>query len=191
MASRQVVLLTPLEFSHPRPLPSSHQIKRVHRAFCKKQPFYFQALAGCPFCKSFLLLFINGMGGYPPSRQKSLPYLCSSERRSCSPKSFRRNTYTTSRKCSFQKTYGIANFFRCNTYKKPGGRGHILQDKNIYLFVAFPPLLTSLLLISSLAFLPPRTSGISTFIRSCATLNQWDSCGGFRVYPERCLRGKG
>src|SRR4029077_8672913 len=64
MASRQVVLLTPLESFHPRPLPSRYRINRVHPAFCKKQPFYFQALAGCPFCKSFPLLFINGMGGW-------------------------------------------------------------------------------------------------------------------------------
>jgi hypothetical protein len=36
------------------------------------------------------------------------------------PKSFRRNTYTASHKCSFQRTYSNANFFRCNTYKKLG-----------------------------------------------------------------------
>jgi hypothetical protein len=36
----------------------------------------------------------------------------------CNP--FRSNTYKTSRKCSFQKTYTKAKSFSSNTYKKPG-----------------------------------------------------------------------
>jgi hypothetical protein len=36
-------------------------------------------------------------------------------------KSFIRNTYGFRRKCCKQKTYGKANSFRCNTYKKQGG----------------------------------------------------------------------
>jgi hypothetical protein len=36
-------------------------------------------------------------------------------------KSFSRNTYGFPRKCCKQKTYGAANPFRCNTYKKQGG----------------------------------------------------------------------
>src|SRR5258708_6840713 len=36
-------------------------------------------------------------------------------------KSFTCNTYRSPRKCCKQKTYGRANSFRCNTYKKQGG----------------------------------------------------------------------
>jgi hypothetical protein len=70
MTSRRAVLLTPLESSHPRPLPSRHRINRVHPAFCKKQPFSFHALAGTHFAT---LLFSTSCrnGGYPPSSQKS------------------------------------------------------------------------------------------------------------------------
>jgi hypothetical protein len=39
------------------------------------------------------------------------------------PKSFVRNTYRPPRKCCKQKTYGSTKPFRCNTYKKHGGRG--------------------------------------------------------------------
>jgi hypothetical protein len=39
-------------------------------------------------------------------------------------KSFRRNTYRPSHKCCKQKTYGIANSFRCNTYEKQGEGSH-------------------------------------------------------------------
>ncbi len=38
-------------------------------------------------------------------------------------KSFSGNTYGPPRKCCKQKTYGRANSFRCNTYKKQGGGG--------------------------------------------------------------------
>src|SRR5713226_3946926 len=38
-------------------------------------------------------------------------------------KSFSCNTYGSPRKCCKQKTYGLAKPFRCNTYKKHGGRG--------------------------------------------------------------------
>src|SRR5467141_3684882 len=37
-----------------------------------------------------------------------------------SRKSFSGNTYGSPRKCCKQKTYGRANFFSCNTYKKQG-----------------------------------------------------------------------
>src|SRR6266446_4747359 len=47
-----------------------------------------------------------------PSRQQVRPR-----------KSFSRNTYGPPRKCCKQKTYGLAKPFRCNTYKKPRGRG--------------------------------------------------------------------
>jgi hypothetical protein len=59
-------------------------------------------------------------GGAPPFKTKALLYLWPSEKSHCSSKPFRSNTYTVQRKCSFQRTYGIANFFRCNTYKNRG-----------------------------------------------------------------------
>src|ERR1700731_2577187 len=39
-------------------------------------------------------------------------------------KSFRCNTHGSLCKCCKQKTYGVAKFFRCNTYKKHRGWGH-------------------------------------------------------------------
>jgi hypothetical protein len=120
MASRHAVLLTPLESFHPRLLPSRHLINRVHAAFCKKQPFSFHALAGCHSSNSFLLEFMSRMAGYTPSRQKPLPYLCSSERRSCSLNPFEATLTRYPVSVHSKGTYGIANFFRCNTYKKQG-----------------------------------------------------------------------
>src|SRR5712692_10909067 len=38
-------------------------------------------------------------------------------------KSFSCNTYRPPRKCCKQRTYSLAKFFRCNTYKKHGGKG--------------------------------------------------------------------
>jgi hypothetical protein len=70
MASRQAVLLTPLESFHPRSLPSRHRIKRVHPVFCKKQLFSFHALAGTHFATLLFSISCRD-GGYPPSRQKS------------------------------------------------------------------------------------------------------------------------
>jgi hypothetical protein len=49
-------------------------------------------------------------------------------RRSPSPKSFRCNTYRSSRKCCKQKTYDLAKPFRCNTYKKHGGGGTLCSS---------------------------------------------------------------
>src|SRR6266849_7598400 len=58
-------------------------------------------------------------------------------------KSFNCNTYGPPRKCCKQKTYCMANSFRCNTYKKVGG--YILQDRSISRFGVPPnPFLTSL-----------------------------------------------
>jgi hypothetical protein len=131
MASRQAVLLTPLESFHPRLLPSRHRINRVHPAFCKKQPFSFHALAGTHFA-TLLFSILCRNGGYLPSRQKSCsPY--SSETSPRSPKPFKRNTYTISRKCSFQRTYRKANSFRINTYKKPGGGATSIKPKALQL----------------------------------------------------------
>ena len=70
MASRQAVLLTPLESSHPRPLPSRHRISRVHPAFCRNATFLFSCTSRNPFCNPFVLNFMQEWG-YPPSRQKS------------------------------------------------------------------------------------------------------------------------
>jgi hypothetical protein len=52
---------------------------------------------------------------FPCSCLRAFLHSCSS------PKPFRSNTYTISHKCSFQRTYRNANFFKCNTYKKQGG----------------------------------------------------------------------
>jgi hypothetical protein len=67
---QEAVLLTPLESLHPRLLPSSHRINRVHPVFCKKQPFSFHALAGTHFATLLFSISCRN-GGYPASRQKS------------------------------------------------------------------------------------------------------------------------
>jgi hypothetical protein len=55
---------------------------------------------------------------------KSLPYFVTSLRPYfLSSKFFSWNTYGPPRKCCKQKTYSGAKRFRCNTYKKTGGRG--------------------------------------------------------------------
>ncbi|SRR6266852_5024761 len=62
-------------------------------------------------------------------------------------KSFNCNTYGPPRKCCKQKTYCMANSFRCNTYKKVGGV-HPSRQKHISLRRAsesVPYLVTSLL----------------------------------------------
>jgi hypothetical protein len=76
MASRQAVLLTPLESFRTRLLPSRHRINRVHSTLSKKQPFSFHALAGCPFRNSFLFKFMPWMGGtLLPDKSLALPLL--------------------------------------------------------------------------------------------------------------------
>jgi hypothetical protein len=136
MASRQAVLLTPLESSHPRLLPSRHRINRVHPALCKKTTFLF-SLFSCtsrmPFQQPLSFQIHAGMGGYPPAHptKDAHPEPARgggvegfvSRFFSLFSKSFRRNTYKISHKCSFQRTYSNANFFRCNTYKKLEGGG--------------------------------------------------------------------
>ena len=69
MASRQVVLLTPLESPHLQPLPSSHLINLMNIGFPVVDPFSFQTLATCPSVNLFVLSFIHFDGGgvYPPS----------------------------------------------------------------------------------------------------------------------------
>jgi hypothetical protein len=74
MASRQAVLLTPLESFHARPLPSRHRINRVHPASCRKQPFSFQTPAGTHFA-TLLFSILCRNGGYPlriPRRMRIL-----------------------------------------------------------------------------------------------------------------------
>jgi hypothetical protein len=48
----------------------------------------------------------------------------------CNP--FRSNTYKTSCKCSFQKTYAKAKSFSSNTYRKPGGDPHFSLVYPVY-----------------------------------------------------------
>jgi len=135
MASRQAVLLTPLESFHFRPLPSRHRINRVHPAFCKRATFLFSCTSRMPISQLLSFQIHAGMGGYPPAHPTKDAHperpsgvegffsrLSSFLSRFCTVAKFiRRNTYTTPHKCSFQRTYRKANFFRCNTYKKPGG----------------------------------------------------------------------
>src|SRR5712692_431638 len=45
-------------------------------------------------------------------------------------KSFSCNTYGSPRKCCKQKTYGLTNPFRCNTYAKGGEGGQLLLARN-------------------------------------------------------------
>ena len=46
------------------------------------------------------------------------------------PNSFSCNTYGFPRKCCKQKTYGRTKSFSCNTYKKHGGGGLIVNQKS-------------------------------------------------------------
>jgi len=64
----------------------------------------------------------------PPGSPSSYLKIIGPHKVTCSPtvrvrKSFSCNTYGFPRKCCKQKTYGRANSFRCNTYKKQGGGG--------------------------------------------------------------------
>jgi hypothetical protein len=130
MASRQAVLLTPLESSHPRALSSRYRINRVHPALCKKTTFVFSCTSRMPISQLLSFQIHAGMGGYPPAHptKDAHPEPARgggvegfvSRFFSLFSKSFRRNTYKISHKCSFQRTYSNANFFRCNTYKKLG-----------------------------------------------------------------------
>jgi hypothetical protein len=95
MASRQAVLLTPLESSHPRLLPSRHRINRVHPALCKKTTFLF-SLFSCtsrmPFQQPLSFQIHAGMGGYPPAHPTKDAHpepACGGESKGTSPGSFR------------------------------------------------------------------------------------------------------
>jgi hypothetical protein len=71
MASRQVVLLTPLESSQPQVSPSRHRINRVNRYFPVVDPLYVQALTGCPSANPFLSMIFHFDGGvYPHPRSR-------------------------------------------------------------------------------------------------------------------------
>jgi hypothetical protein len=75
MASRQAVLLTPLESSNPRLLPSPHRINRVHPAFCKRTTFFFSCTSRMPFPQLLSFQIHAGMGGTPlriPRRMRIL-----------------------------------------------------------------------------------------------------------------------
>jgi hypothetical protein len=71
MASRQAVLLTPLESFRTRPLPTRHRINRVHPRFLQKTTFVFSCACRMPFPQLLSFVIHQWDGAYPPSRQRS------------------------------------------------------------------------------------------------------------------------
>jgi hypothetical protein len=94
--------------SHPRP-----PVSRPRRASIS---FWFSQPSKLPTFKRSNDLRSNSLGISPSQPVTLLP----TDR---ARKSFSCNTYGPPRKCCKQKTYGKANSFRCNTYKKTGGVG--------------------------------------------------------------------
>ena len=121
MATRQVVLLTPLECSHPQLSPSSHRINVMNTDFPVVDPLYLQTFTGVHFATHLFSCSCRNGGGYTPLLNPDVP-------------TFKRldvwtirklltcNIYETPRKCCKQKTYVSAKSFSCNTYKKPRER---------------------------------------------------------------------
>src|SRR6266851_6806397 len=112
MFARHAVLPTPSVSPRLSHLPRCRQ--REHSNF--RSPY---TLPSSVSSKSFAChSYENCRGGY----QQFPFWLDHSGREGLAPfpKSFICNTYKTFSKCCKQKTYGKANPFRCNTYKKPG-----------------------------------------------------------------------
>src|SRR5882672_3109570 len=95
------------------------------------QPFVYQSLrhsfhrdgGSHPSSQELCALFASCCSPLPaPKPRRPLPLRA--------PKSRRINTYEISRKCCKQITYRISKFFRCNTYKKQGGRGVLWLTKH-------------------------------------------------------------
>ena len=63
MASPQVVLLTPLESSHPQPSPSGHRIKLMNTDFPVLDPLYFHTFTGVHFATPLLPISYRNGGG--------------------------------------------------------------------------------------------------------------------------------
>jgi hypothetical protein len=72
MPSRQVVLLTPLESSHPQLSPSRHRIKLMNTKIPVVDPFYFQTLTGVHFATHLFSRSCRNGGGYTPLARHSL-----------------------------------------------------------------------------------------------------------------------
>ena len=124
MATRQVVLLTPLESPHPQRSPSSHRINLMNTDFPVVHPLYFQTLTGVHFATPLLPISYRNGGGcttLPPAPSAELTF------RRIDIWTLRRSvsslpaTFTTPRKCCIQKTYVSAKPLSCNIYRKPGG----------------------------------------------------------------------
>jgi hypothetical protein len=71
MPSRQVVLLTPLESSHPQPSPSSHRINLMNTDFPVVDPHSFQTLTGVHFATHLFSCSCRNGGGYTPLARHS------------------------------------------------------------------------------------------------------------------------
>ena len=116
-----LLLRTPLRPPHLFTLSVVFELSK----FTFIHPFSIQSLTNCSSRNSFVFKTMYFDGGvylplsfYPP---RTYPH-----------NSFRMNTCKS---VSKQRTLSI---FRMNTYKKTGGRGHILQAKNIFLLPCSP-----------------------------------------------------
>src|SRR6266850_5781609 len=121
------------------------------------QPFVYQSLRHS---------FHRDGGSHPSSKE-----LCAVFAFCCSPlpvpKPRRINTYEISRKCCKQRTYGIANSFRCNTYEKQGGGGsHPSSQELSALFASCSSPLPMFQRSDFPTFRPFRRSDIPTFRRA-------------------------
>src|SRR4249920_1774377 len=100
MASRQVVLLTPLESPQPPLSPSCHLINLVNTKFPVVDPLSFQTLTGVHFA-THLFSSLSRNGGGPllmlPSRL-TLPSLCSTIMLTSLPATFTNHPTTVANK---------------------------------------------------------------------------------------------
>jgi hypothetical protein len=122
MPSRQLVLLTPLESSHPQPSPSSHRINLMNIDFPVVDPLYFQTFTGVHFATHLFSCSCRNGGGYTPLPNPDVPMFGRLDVQTIC-KFFTCNTYDPPRKCCNQMTYSQTKPFSCNIYRKPGGRG--------------------------------------------------------------------
>jgi len=132
MPSRQVVLLTPLESSHPQQSPSRHRINRVNRDFPVVDPLCFQMLTGVHFATHLFSCSSRNGGGYTPLPPFS-PGIESAESLPRDPRnSFSCNIYKAPRaNVANKRLTQKAKPCRCNTYKKTGGGGYETVNRRL------------------------------------------------------------